>query len=620
VIEFFNPAGHEISLPGQDGTPIKFVKFEKKLLPGWYKRYVPRYLRVIKVIADDQRRPRVQTIPIGQNRRPVQNVPQPNIQKPTRMKVRLPTAQVPQRTPVSRRNVVGRVSQQSESATTYLREFVSKTTIPISNDIGVGILSYNRQGSLQRLVDSIRRTTNLAKTTVFISDESTDQATKQYVRGIKDMVVLDNSERLGIAGNTNRLMRCLERFRYKIILNDDVEMLQKGWESIYVMAIQKGNFHHFCMRQPGVYGAGEDGAVSETNGVKIWTVKEKPHGAVLVYDHECFAKVGFFDESFGLYGMEHVDWSNRVALSGIQPPGYHDVLGSANFIKIHKEPSAVESRSARLSEARRKFDELTQNKSRVYVNASEKSVVPKVSFIIPFRGLERTGAIGVVLQNIKGQHFPAIEIVMVEQDNSTKTSIPEFETIKYVLARGEKDFCKAQAFNQGVASTTCNKLILHDADMIVQADYASQMSKLLDEYEAVHIGKTVVYLDLASTTRLVNEKQMNNQLSAERSVGYFEGGSLGCTFNTYVRCGGFYEEFVGYGCEDCEFYDRLIRTSKSFTTRSLDLVHLWHGRASQWHQRHEQNKDLDRKLRIMLLQNRVNLVALGLKKYNYKSR
>ena len=51
--------------------------------------------------------------------------------------------------------------------------------------------------------------------------------------------------------------------------------------------------------------------------------------------------VGYFDENFGKYGMEHVDWSHRVSMSKIQPAGYHDVDGSELFFKICNHESAV---------------------------------------------------------------------------------------------------------------------------------------------------------------------------------------------------------------------------------------------------------------------------------------
>ena len=60
-----------------------------------------------------------------------------------------------------------------------------------------------------------------------------------------NFVILRNNERLGIAGNTNRLLRCLSRFKYGMLLNDDVEILKYGWDQIYFDAMENTGMHHF---------------------------------------------------------------------------------------------------------------------------------------------------------------------------------------------------------------------------------------------------------------------------------------------------------------------------------------------------------------------------------------
>jgi hypothetical protein len=57
--------------------------------------------------------------------------------------------------------------------------------------------------------------------------------------------------------------------------------------------------------------------------------------------------------------------------------------------------------------------------------------------------------------------------------------------------------------------------------------------------------------------------------------------------------GGFNEDFIGYGCEDCEFYYRLMGHGSFFGDRTEDFVHLWHGRSHGWKEWHRLNKDKD---------------------------
>lgn len=600
-IEFLNPNNHSVSLQGPDKRIEVFRRFEKKILSEYFRRYVPRYLK----ISNETAQPRIVLPKVNPPKQPQSN---------SGIKIRTEPSVVKKPPPVLLRTyrsgslkqphkIVGKVGMQSAQATAYYKNLVSKISYPISNDIGVGILSFNRLDSLHRLLVSIREHTDLSKTTIFISDESTNQDIKDYITKIPDMVVLNNKERLGIAGNTNRLLRCLDRFRYKIILNDDVIIRRPGWDELYVKAFQATKYHHFCMRQPGVYGASEkDGQIHNVNGQIIRTIQEKPQGAIIAFDHDAFKKVGYFDEIFGIYGMEHVDWSERVSHSGIQPPGFHDVANSIEYFTVFAEASGVEGRGRLLSESRKKLDEL-RSPDRIYVGASDRSIVPIVSYIVPFRGTDRTGAIKTIIQNIKAQHYPAIDVVLIEQDDNIKVRHPEYQTITHEKALSRKTgdpFTKAIAFNLGVKLAKAKKLILHDADIVVDSKYTAKMCSYLDVYQGVHIGKSVLYLENTSTQTVITSQKVILDSTLNRMVSYFEGGSLGCVFDIYCSIGGFNEDFIGYGNEDCEFYYRLSKCKffgERTGERTEDFIHLWHDRNAGWKEWHNINKGIDVKCR-----------------------
>jgi hypothetical protein len=667
LIEYINPTGHTVVLSGPNGEQIQLRKFEKRILSEYYKRYIPRYLKVVQVLVMPElskplppssspppppSSPRVgiraqpltktssnkqhlRTIVLAQANKqhppitPHIVLPRATAAPPLAVisqsiaprSVTVPRFVAPRSVTAPRfsksRLIVGRANMMSERAMVHFKELLTKIQIPISNDIGIGILSFNRVTSLTRLVDSIRKNTDLSRTTVFISDESTDSITKDYIRTIKDMMVLDNSERIGIAGNSNRLLRCLERFRFKILLNDDVEILSSGWDQVYAHATATTGIHHFCMRQPGVCGAGvEDGIIRDIKGIQVRTILSKPQGAVLAFDHIAFSTVGYFDEElFKFYGMEHVDWSNRVALSGIQLPGFHDVIGSEGFFHIHKEHSVVEERGVQLACGRQAYEAVKEDHARIKIQPSSRSEVPKISCVIPFRLAERSDAIKMSLQNIKAQKFPQIEIIMVEQDDQTRYQPPEFQSIVYILARANQPFTKALAMNVGVSQTTASRLILHDADILVPDDYIQFIYNLLNSYEGAHVGKNVLYLINDATTQLINTGKLAAGMNLNRSVGYFEGGSLGCYFNSYLKIGGFCEEFMGYGNEDTEFFDRLKSNVKFYNERTVDFIHTHHGRSGDWKLRHEQNKRLEQSLRALPMTQRINRMCNNLAKY-----
>jgi len=608
--EYINPNGHTVYLTGADGKTIKIGSGQRRMLPEFFERYVTKgYLKRVggdsgdqvphKKIATGQPQPTTRAAPPAPSsaappRMPrralgVQRERQETPQRVQKAQKRIARSQPPPKKPLDK--IVGR--RLNEDATQLLRSNLKITQYPISNGIGIGVLSYNRQDSLRRLVESIRKFTDLRRTTVFISDDaSTDAATKVYLDELAqagDLVVLRNQIRLGVAGNTNRLMRCLARFQSCLLLNDDVEILKSGWDHVYARAMAACGIKHFCMRQPGVYGA-KAGEQLTFNGISVTRVLDKPHGAIMSYTNEVFDKVGFFDERFGIYGMEHVDWSNRVHFNGIQPAGYYDLATSGEFFRIHSERSAVENRERHLSDARRIIEEV--DPMRGYVEASPRSSVPIMTCVIPCRDTERHGAIATVIAGIKAQRFPALEVIVAEHD--TRRRVPlDVGPIKHLLVpSNDRPFNKAKAFNSGVTMATTPYLMLHDADLILPASYTQAAYDLLQAHDAGHFGKTVVYLTPDCSTTVNASGLVESESNCERVVGYFEGGSLVCRRRTYWLVGGFHEDFWGYGVEDCEFYDRLSHNSNWREDRRWDFVHLWHGRSPGWDNEHKHNKVL----------------------------
>lgn len=464
---------------------------------------------------------------------------------------------------------------------------------PISNNIGVGILSYNRLGSIQRLIASIRKHTNLTSTTVFVSDESSIPEVRNWLSQQPDIICVFGDSRLGVAGNTNRLLKCLSRFKYKLLLNDDVEIMSNGWDSFYFKAMERTKLHHFCFKQVGIYGATTSGETrKDYDGTIIKTIHEKPQGAIMALDHFAFETAGYFDEKFGIYGFEHVDWSRRVALSGIQKSGYHDVVGSEKYFRIWNEESAVENRIGNFNKNRATFNTLSTEEHRIYINATEATNVPSVSVIVPCRDTgSRTSSIPTIINNIRAQRFPNIDIIVAEQDDTRRINEESIFPCRHILVKSSgQPFCKSAAFNVGVAKAKFENLVLHDADITVPGWYINKVNKILSDHEACHIGQQVLYLTAPSTLEVNKQKSITKDKKCDHIVDYFEGGSLGIRRGSYVKIGGFDEKFVGYGVEDCEFFQRMCKQTKFYDTRSVKMVHLWHDRTPGWEDRHKINK------------------------------
>jgi GT2 family glycosyltransferase len=594
--EYLNPHPHDLYLSGPDGKTVHIRKGHRAQLSSFFDRYVNKSAGHLIKVSNNLTAP---PLTLGKHMvRPNHASVRP---KPPNKKVIMRRV-VKRSTPIVGRSTHGAAADISYS------EIITKHSFPISNNIGVGILTYNRPGSLQRLVDSITKYTNLNNTTLFISDDgSTNTEQLNYLSQLEkrgDIVVLKNQGQLGIAGNSNRILHCLSRFPYKILLNDDVEILHKGWEHFYFQVMHHIDFHHFCYRQLGVYGA-KKGVPTTVKATLLDVVNEKPHGAVMAFDEVAFAKIGYFDEQFGQYGSEHVDWSSRISNSGIQQPGFYDVSGSDKYFLVHSEPSAVMGRIEKFKHAQAIFDAIGKRSS--YVTSSSMTLVPRISCVIPFRDIGRKDSILTVLRNIRAQQYPDIEIVMSEEDVSCKLSGDECAPAIHIFTTGAPGpaFNKSKAWNTGVAACTCDLLVLHDADTLAPNSYFKLVADTLIEAESCHLCGKIYYLDEAMT-QSVNSTGVMDESRCESVVNYFEGGTIACRRKTYWKIGGFVEEYVGYGCEDCDFYYRLSRASVWKEDRQLSLVHLYHGRVDGWALYHVKNKALEKKLSELMVSDRIS--------------
>lgn len=514
---------------------------------------------------------------------------------------------------VTKNVVVGR--QINADAQEILKRNLNSSGYPVSNGIAIGILSYNRPDSLNRLLKSIVKYTDLNKTTIFVSDDcSTDTRVNEVLADFKNIVIIKNGERGGIATNSNRLLRCLRRFKYGILLNDDIEILKLGWEHYYVGALEKSRMHHLLYREAGVYNA-KIGTEVDFNGVALYKVEDKPHGALLAFTSECLEKVGAFDPSYGLYGMEHVDWSMRAHEVGLQPAGFYDVAGSTGYVKLHDEQCSVEKdkKQELLSAAKTTF----KNRILGFKPFDDRSKVASLSFIIPFKNVDRMDALETVINNVRAQRFPEIEIILVEHDPKRQVVQSRHDPIKFYRVSDSSDlFNKSMAFNLGVSHAEHDRVVLHDADMLVVGHYADKVYSILKDHSACHLGASVIYATKEDSEAIAQRQCVLGDARFERVVGYYEGGSLACTKEAYWACGGFNEDFKAYGCEDCDFYARMS-SNNYYGIREFDLLHLWHPRTTGWEEHHARNKALEKSLIALSMPERIARQVAQMKKKGY---
>lgn len=215
---------------------------------------------------------------------------------------------------------------------------------------------------------------------------------------------------------------------------------------------------------------------------------------------------------------------------------------------------------------------------------SDQSGNVELSFIIGHRGEERLKHLLMTLQSIAAQRDVSVECIVVEQSFSpqVKDDLPLW--VRYIhtpLPHANMPYCRAWAFNVGARLARGNALVLHDNDMLVPQDYASQlMARLQEGYEVANLKRFIFYLNESHSAKIFSGEASIADHPPETVVQNLEaGGSIAITRDAYFSIGGFDESFVGWGGEDNEFWER-AQTRRVWPYCYLPIIHLWHSAQS----------------------------------------
>lgn len=188
--------------------------------------------------------------------------------------------------------------------------------------IGIAITTRNRPEILALCVKEWKRLAPSNATIVVVDDASTSPVPNADYRFM---------HQAGIAAAKNKCIELLlqQGCTHLFLSDDDCWPLHSNWHKPYTSS----PFGHLSMTfaKPG-------------NGVHILgshdnhTVYNKPCGCMLYVTAAAIKKVGGFDVDYPVWGMEHVDFSQRCVNLGISPylamdlPNSHTMFHSLDFI------------------------------------------------------------------------------------------------------------------------------------------------------------------------------------------------------------------------------------------------------------------------------------------------
>lgn len=178
----------------------------------------------------------------------------------------------------------------------------------------VGIITRNRVDRLEKCVESMLR--HDFKYPLLVSDDNSMDGTIKYIQGrlCSDEYIL-NSIQGGVARNSNRILKEAKERKTDILflLNDDISICDLDVFDLYIDAIQKSHYQHFCFTDS--HSAFKPVEIFTKNGIEMHR-RMFGDGVLLTITSSMLHCLGGFDTDYGIFGGEHYDYNRRAAAAG----------------------------------------------------------------------------------------------------------------------------------------------------------------------------------------------------------------------------------------------------------------------------------------------------------------
>jgi len=164
--------------------------------------------------------------------------------------------------------------------------------------IGIGCTTYNRPDCLQLFKEQILKHTNMENVKLYIAIDS-------------------DSDRKGVAYRKNECLKNLKECDYVFLFDDDCFPIKDNWIDFFINSGEE----HLLFLSNKIH------SYKET--IKEVEVYSSCGGVFLFMKKSAIDRIGAFDETFGLYGFEHANYSNRILGKKGE---YPMLIGTENYL------------------------------------------------------------------------------------------------------------------------------------------------------------------------------------------------------------------------------------------------------------------------------------------------
>lgn len=198
----------------------------------------------------------------------------------------------------------------------------------IKGKIGIAITERNRYNDFLKSYNEIIKFAPKGAKIVVIDDASDipfKEATFRFEHNV------------GIARSKNKCIELLEDCEHIFLFDSDCYPKVKDWHLPY---INSGHKHLMYLFQDFPTGPQLNDSHVEYEDDEIKALSH-PRGCMLYVHNDCINKVGGMRPEFGIWGIDHLEMSERIHNAGLTKYRFIDVIGSENLIHSMDEHRQV---------------------------------------------------------------------------------------------------------------------------------------------------------------------------------------------------------------------------------------------------------------------------------------